>query len=60
MYECFHCGHRSVVWLNDFMFEDYGEEGEGLIHECQCTHCGALITYKVSLNKQNEQEETND
>ena len=29
MYECFHCGHRSVVWDSDFIFEDFGYEGEG-------------------------------
>lgn len=27
MYECFHCGEKSVIWDNDFMFEDYGLEG---------------------------------
>ena len=47
MYECFHCGHRSVYWMNDYDFDDYGKEGEGIIHECQCGHCGAFITYYV-------------
>ena len=28
-------------------FEDYGEEGEGIIHECHCENCGARITYRV-------------
>lgn len=50
MYECFHCGHKSVVWDNDFTFEDYGEVGDGIIHECHCAHCGASITYRISLN----------
>ena len=31
MYECFHCGHRAVIWDSDFEFADYGEEGEGII-----------------------------
>ena len=32
MYECFHCGARAVIWDADFNFEDYGLEGEGIIH----------------------------
>lgn len=51
MYECFHCGFRSVIWDNDYMFEDLGIEGEGLVHMCHCDHCGAEIEYYVSLEK---------
>ena len=47
MYECFHCGSRSVIWDADFDFSDYGEDGEGIIHECHCCNCGARITYFV-------------
>ena len=50
MYECFHYGQRSVVWENDFSFEDYGMEGEGIIHVCHCGHCGADIEYFVRLD----------
>ena len=49
MYECFHCGCKSVIWDGDFSFEDYGEDGEGIIHECHCENCGARITYRISL-----------
>ncbi len=55
MYECFHCGHQSVYWLADFDFADYGYEGEGIIHECQCSHCGAMITYAIRLDDEEEQ-----
>lgn len=24
MFECFHCGCRTVIWDNDFSFEDCG------------------------------------
>lgn len=48
MYECFHCGQKAVIWCADFDFSDYEYEGEGVIHECQCTNCGAKITYEVS------------
>lgn len=54
MYECFNCGDRSVVWDNDFSFEDYCEEGEGIIHVLHCTHCGALIEYRVPLEEQED------
>ena len=47
MYECFHCGQRSVIWDNDYMFEDMGYLGEGLIHLCHCTNCGAEIEYRI-------------
>ena len=30
MYECFHCGTKSVIWDSDFDFEDYGYEGKGI------------------------------
>lgn len=49
MYECFHCGHRSVIWDSDFTFEDYGYEGEGLIHVLHCSNCGAEIEYSISF-----------
>ncbi len=49
MYECFHCGTKSVGWIGDFSFSDYGLEGEGIIHECRCSNCGAEITYKIPL-----------
>lgn len=56
MYECFHCGQRSVYWQNDFTFEDYGYEGEGIVHVCHCGNCGADIEYYVPY----DDDETND
>lgn len=44
IYECFHCGEKAVIWDGD-----YREEGEGIIHECHCTNCGARVTYRISL-----------
>lgn len=54
MFECFHCLTRSVIWDCDFTFEDYGMEGEGIIHECHCENCGAQITYYIPLNMEEE------
>ena len=51
MYECFHCGRRTVVWQSDYDFADYGFEGKGIIHYCHCANCGADIEYYVSLEE---------
>ena len=52
IYECFNCGAYEVVWDCDYEFEDYGYEGEGIIHECHCENCGAQITYYISFNEE--------
>lgn len=44
-FECMNCGERAVVWQSDFTFEDYGLEGEGVVHVCTCGNCGAEIEY---------------
>ena len=56
MYECFHCGHRSVIWDNDFSFEDFCYEGEGIVQICHCMHCGAEIEYRIPLETGDEYE----
>lgn len=52
MYECFHRGARAVIWDADFDFDDYGLDGEGVIHECHCQNCGAEITYYCKISKE--------
>ena len=54
MYECFHCGQRSVVWDADFDFEDFGLEGIGIVHVCHCANCGAEINYYISCGEPDE------
>ena len=54
MYECFHCGQKSVIWDSDFDFSDMGYPGEGVVHVCHCENCGAYIEYQISC----EDEET--
>lgn len=49
MFECFHCCRKSVVWDSDFDFSDFGLEGNGVVHVCHCTNCGAEIEYKVPI-----------
>lgn len=60
MYECFHCGSRTVIWDADFDYDDYGMEGEGIIHECHCTHRGARITYFVPCDDEENEDERTD
>ena len=60
MYECFHCAERSVIWDNDFTFEDFGLEGEGIVHTLHCTNCGADIVYFIPMEVEDgEGRETN-
>lgn len=56
-YECFHCGHRSVYWQSDFDFEDFGYEGQGIVHICSCANCGAEIEYRVTIEDEEPDEE---
>lgn len=60
MYECFHCGALAVIWDSDFSYEDYGYDGEGIIHVCHCTNCGAEIEYRIPIeeNDGNKGEES--
>lgn len=55
MYECFHCGCKAVIWDSDFDFDDYGYEGEGIVHVCHCTNCGSEIEYRVPIDGQEEE-----
>lgn len=64
LYQCFHCLCNSVVWDNDFNLEDIGLEGEGVVHMCHCTHCGAEIQYvcreKKCVCREEGEEEKDD
>ena len=58
MYECFHCGSRSVVWDSDFSYEDFGYEGEGIVQVLHCGNCGARIEYYISLEDEDGERES--
>lgn len=47
-----------MVWSGDFSYEDYGMEGEGIIHECQCGNCGARIVYFIDISGEDDGDET--
>lgn len=48
MFECFHCGEKAVIWQSDFDFSDFDIDGEGIVHVCKCSNCGADILYYIS------------
>ena len=54
VYECFHCGERAVIWDSDFSFDDMGYEGDGIVHICHCTNCGAEIEYMIPFEEDEE------
>ena len=56
-YQCFHCGHYTVYWSGDFMFDEYRYEGNGIIHECHCMFCNADITYMIPIEEDNDQDD---
>ena len=56
LYQCFHCLQYSVAWDGDFDFQDYGEDGPGIIHECHCMNCGAEITYRCPANPEEKEQ----
>lgn len=54
MYSCFHCG-GEVIWDNDFLFEDFGYDGEGIVHCLHCTDYGADIEYRIRLDGEDDE-----
>lgn len=59
MYECFHCGCRTVIWDADFDTEDYGYEPGGIIHVCHCATCGADIMYIIGPDTEEDEDTEN-
>ena len=57
MYECCHCGQRTVTWDADFDFDDYGYEGQGIVHSCHCNNCGADIEYRIPIPDDDKKED---
>lgn len=39
-----------MIWDSDFSFDDFGYEGEGIIHICHCSNCGAEIEYRIDFS----------
>ena len=52
MFQCFHCLHQSLIWDNDYSFEDFGYEGDGIVQILHCSNCGAEVEYRINFNKE--------
>ena len=44
MTNCYFCS-SEMIWGGDFMREDYGLEGEGLVVNLSCSNCGAYAEF---------------
>ena len=55
MYECFHCGTKSLIWQCDYSFEDFGYAGEGIVQILRCTNCGAEVEYRIEQGEDDEE-----
>lgn len=42
MRKCYLC-EGEVMWKADYAFEEFGYEGEGIVHRYVCRECGAEI-----------------
>ena len=40
--KCYHC-NTELIWGGDFMFEDYGLEGDGIVSNLSCPDCQAYV-----------------
>ena len=59
-YQCFSCLKDSVYWQADFMFEEYGLEGNGVVHVLKCSNCGADIEYYCPIEEEKNEIDTGD
>lgn len=43
---CNQCG-SGMIWQNDFSFDDYGYEGDGIVAVAICSKCGTYAEYRT-------------
>ena len=56
MFECFHCGNKTLIWDSDFDAEDCGYDCPGIVQFLHCDACGALVEYKIFENDEKEEK----
>lgn len=54
MFQCPHCGKPSLIWQNDFSYEDYCREGDGIVSVWVCSNCNSTIEVSTDLNSKEE------
>jgi dUTP pyrophosphatase len=56
--KCPICIEGTLIWQNDFTFEDYCLDGEGLVSVWCCSECEALVEIKIEDKVAEEKEMT--
>ena len=54
MFRCYHCRSKTVLWDNDFSFEDCALDGDGLVQFYHCETCGAIYEVRLSYDEPEE------
>lgn len=49
--KCVNCG-CTMGWQNDFDFEDYGIEGEGIVTVYHCGNCDTLSENYIPIKEE--------
>ena len=50
MAKCYFCDDE-LIWGNDYSFENYGYEGEGIVSTLTCSNCGADAEFSSKINE---------
>lgn len=53
--KCWFC-RGELIWSNDFSFEDYGLDGEGIVSVLTCSDCGATWEGYLDLDEEEKDE----
>lgn len=51
---CWFCG-SLLIWDNDFSYEDYNTEGEGVVTVLHCSVCNSTWEGYLDLNEDEEE-----
>lgn len=51
---CWYC-HTPLIWENDFLFEDFNIDGEGIVTILTCPCCHAMWQGYIGLSKDEEE-----
>lgn len=54
--KCYLCS-GDVIWQSDFMFDECGYEGDGIVSLYTCKKCGADIEARKSIETEEEEDE---
>lgn len=53
--KCYLCG-GEVIWQFDFMFDECGYEGDGIVSFYTCRDCGADIEVRKTIGEETDED----